>query len=380
MKRNRRQPRDTQALSPRLRAMVPLPPRLGFTGRLVLVRNRWRTLTRLAVATAGAYAVSTHVLGHEQAFFAPIAAVIVLLAGVGLRQRLLVELVLGVSLGVLVGELLVLSIGRGAWQLGLIVLLVTGSAFFAGLKGVALTQAANSAVLLTAVIPAAGADNPAVTRFVDALVGGACGLAMVLLLPRNATRDIDLEVRPLLEELERILDGVATAMRTADPAPAEAALDRARGLQAKVNAAMTTAANVAEVATMSPMRWGQRAEVARYAGVLSDIDNAIRDARVLARRTSSMLRLGESCSPQLLSAVEALSRGVHLFEDGLSRVGDQSAAQDELIRSVRLAVEGLRDDITLNKAAIVAQVRSLAADVLFASGMTRDELDVRLNF
>jgi uncharacterized membrane protein YgaE (UPF0421/DUF939 family) len=361
----------------RIRALVP---RMTLAERSRAVARRWRQLVRLAAATAGAFAISTHVLGHQQAFFAPIAAVIVLVAGVGLRQRMVLELVLGVAIGVLVGELLIVAIGRGVWQLALIVVITMAAAVFAGLKGVALTQAANSGVLLASVVPAAGASNPAVTRFLDALVGGLCGLAMVLLLPRHPTRDLTREVRPLLEELERILASLARAMRTGDPVLAEETLTTARGLQGRVDTALNTAANVAEVAAMSPVRWRQRSEVERYAGVLGDIDNAIRDARVLARRVTSMLRLGEDCSELMAASVEALAEGVRVFEVGLDRPDLYDAAQEQLVESVRLAVSALTDQMTLNRAAVAAQVRSLAADMLFASGMTRDELDVRLDF
>ncbi len=358
-------------------------PRMTLPERLRAVRRRWRQLVRLAAATTAAYAVSTHLLGHEQAFFAPVAAVIVLVAGVGLRRPMVLELVLGVALGVLVGELLILGIGRGAWQLGLVVVITFALAVFAGMKGVALTQAANSGVLLAAVVPVAGAADPAVTRFLDALVGGLCGFAMVLLLPRNAVRDLTREVRPLLAELEEILTRLSRAMRSGDAALAEQALSDARSMQGRVDTATTTAANVAEVASMSPVRWRQRGEVARYASVLVDVDNAIRDARVLARRVATMLRMGEPCSAQMAASVEALALGVRIFESGLTG-GEASPevheAREELVESVRLAVASLTDRMTLNTAAVASQVRSLAADVLFASGMTRDELDVRLNF
>jgi hypothetical protein len=36
--------------------------------------------------------------------------------------------------------------------------------------------------------------------------------------------------------------------------------------------------------------------------------------------------------------------------------------------------------MTMNSAAIAAQVRSLAADLLYASGATRDEIDHSLDF
>src|SRR4051794_41058353 len=153
------------APEPTWRERLPRVPRpeLTIADRFRAVRGRWRTLPRLALATSVAFAISTHLLGHQQAFFAPVAAVIVLLAGAGLRGRMLIEVILGVACGVLVGELLVLMIGRGAWQLAFIVALTTATTIFTGLKGVALTQATNSAVLLASVVPLSS-GNPAVTR------------------------------------------------------------------------------------------------------------------------------------------------------------------------------------------------------------------------
>src|SRR5690606_27531751 len=136
--------------------------------------RRWRLALRLAVSTAAAYGFATYVLGHEQAFFAPIAAVIVIIAGAGQRSRATVELVVGVSIGVLVGELLILAIGRGWWQIALVVSLALVVGTLLGLKGLALTQAVNSALLLAAVVPAPGVVDPALTRFLDSVVGGIC--------------------------------------------------------------------------------------------------------------------------------------------------------------------------------------------------------------
>jgi uncharacterized membrane protein YgaE (UPF0421/DUF939 family) len=93
---------------------IRLHPQATFEARLRLLRKRWRLLLRLSVATALAFFVSTHVLDHAQAFFAPVSAVIVIIAGAGQRAKILFELVLGVALGVLVGELLILGIGRGS--------------------------------------------------------------------------------------------------------------------------------------------------------------------------------------------------------------------------------------------------------------------------
>ncbi|GAA3528216.1 hypothetical protein GCM10022234_26830 [Aeromicrobium panaciterrae] len=348
--------------------------------RLFLLRHRWRLLLRLSLATAAAYWFATHVLDHRQAFFAPIAAIIVLIAGAGLRGRTLFELVLGVSTGVLVGELIILLIGRGTWQLALVVVLTMIVGILVGLKGLALTQAATSSVLLATVIPVAGNTNPAATRFLDALIGGAFGLATILLIPRNAVRDIDREVQQFLTRLAGILSRTAQALRTDDASLADLALNEARAMQPQVETMTSTAANVTEIARMSPMRWKQREHVETYVATVRDLDNAVRDARVLARKTSALLRHGELVPPDMDLAIDALAKAIGIFADDLSQHDDFDEARQELVEAARMASAALPEAMTMNSASIAAQVRSLAADLLYASGFSRDEIDERLEF
>lgn len=351
-----------------------------FRDRLYTLRRRWRLLLRLSLATSAAYYFATHVLDHQQAFFAPIAAIIVLIAGAGLRARTLFELVLGVSTGVLVGELIILLIGRGTWQLALVIVLTMIVGILVGLKGLALTQAATSSVLLATVIPVAGNSNPATTRFIDALIGGVFGLATILLIPRNPVRDIDREVQQFLKQLAGILSRTAQALRTVDASLADLALDEARAMQPQVESMTSTAANVTEIARMAPMRWKQREHVETYVATVRDLDNAVRDARVLARKTSALLRHGEHVPPDMDLAIDALAKAIGIFADDLSQQDAFDEARQELIEAARMASAALPDAMTMNSASIAAQVRSLAADLLYASGFTRDEIDERLEF
>ncbi|TCI96937.1 FUSC family protein [Aeromicrobium sp. IC_218] len=362
------------------RRLPDVRPSLSLRDRLMLVRRRWRFLVRLAISTSVAYFVATELFGHSQAFFAPIAAVLVINSGAGPRSRTLYELIFGVVVGVGVGELLILTMGRGAWQLALIGVLAAAVGLFLGLKGLALNQAANSAVLLAAVVPLSGAGNPAVTRVLDALIGGLCGLAMMILLPRNTVRDIGVEVQDVLKQVSGALDDVAEALATGEPAGAERALERTRELQPAVETLRSTAENVSEIARMSPMRWTQRGHVNLYVGTIAHIDNAVRDARVLARRSSAMLRHHEVAPAGMADAVRSLARAVGIFADDLAVQADFEAAQLALIEAARTAVHSLPASLTLNTAAVSAQVRSLSADLLLASGMTREDLDEHLDF
>lgn len=350
-------------------------PEVSLHDRLLRVRHSWRTLLRLVVATSGAFAIATYAFGHNQAFFAPIAAVITMLGGAGRRQRVVFELVLGVAFGVLVAELLILTIGRGVWQMALVAGLTAIAAMLFNLHGMALTQAINSGVLLAAVVPFPGATNPALTRFLDALIGGLCGFVMLLLLPRNTRRDIDESLAQLLERLLSVLDQVGRAMRTADADLAAAALDEAREAQPMIESLQSTASNVSEIVRLAPLRWGQRAEVERYAGSVNDLDNALRDARVLARRVMSMLRHAETPPDRLTVAVETMADAVRIYADEFASAVDLQRANDRLVEASHLAMRGIADRLTVNTASIAAQVRSLAADLLVAGGTPRSHLD-----
>ena len=127
-------------------------------------------------------------------------------------------LAIGAALGILVGELLVHWIGRGTWQLMLVVVLAVASARFVRLPGLALTQAVTSGVLLVAVVPVTGDVDPALARFVSALIGGLVGLATIVILPSNPVRELDRGITDMRNELARILDDLADAMRVNDQA------------------------------------------------------------------------------------------------------------------------------------------------------------------
>ena len=100
-------------------------------GSVRLRASGWSVLQTAAAASL-AYLVAVYVLGHEQPFFAPIAAVVCLGVTLGRRWKRAVELVLGVAVGLAVADLLVLLIGTGTVQIGVVVALAMVAAVFFG--------------------------------------------------------------------------------------------------------------------------------------------------------------------------------------------------------------------------------------------------------
>ncbi|MCU1595923.1 MAG: putative integral rane protein, partial [Frankiales bacterium] len=97
-----------------------------------------------------AWEVSTRALGHTRPYFAAVAAVVSLGLQAASRLRRTAELAIGVSAGVLVGDLLVGVIGQGAWQIGVVVTIALLLAVALGGTGLAITQAGLQAVFVVA--------------------------------------------------------------------------------------------------------------------------------------------------------------------------------------------------------------------------------------
>lgn len=359
----------------RRESRVPMSLRARWTN----IREDRTPIIQLSVGAGIAWFVAHNIVGHQQPFFAPIAAILIVVVGVARRRRTALELVLGVSVGILVGELLITVIGRGGWQIVVVVALAVLLATFLGLPGFARNQSATSAALIAAIAPIAGTGNVAVNRFGDALVGGIVGMVMTVVVPGNPVRHLDRQVQTVLRGLADLLDLVTDALQHHDAGPAWTALQQARALQPTIEKLGGTATRADEVARMSPLRWRQRRHVRLYSGALSDIDNAVRDARVLSRRVHTMLRQRESPPRRMVDAVGHLANAVRVFSDDLTEQDEFDEAQEKLVKAAREATQALPGSATMNLAATAAQVRSLASDLLYATGSTPPEIDDLLN-
>src|SRR5256884_600352 len=92
--------------------------RATLADRVRRVRVALLFAAQAGVAAGLSWLIAFDWLHHPRPFFAPIAAVIALNVSVGQRLRRVVELVVGVALGILVGDVLIYFIGTGGWQIG----------------------------------------------------------------------------------------------------------------------------------------------------------------------------------------------------------------------------------------------------------------------
>jgi uncharacterized membrane protein YgaE (UPF0421/DUF939 family) len=347
-------------------------PTASIASRVAMLRAGAMPMLQTAVAAGAAWFVAHDLVGHRQPFFAPIAATIALGLAPGRRSRRAVEMAVGVAFGIAIGDLLVRQIGSGAIQIAIVVAVAMTGAILAGGGAILVSQSAASAILLVAFAPAGG-GGLVPSRLFDALVGGAVGLLVVIAIPRHPLRVADAALDPVFGGLAGALDDAAEALERHDLPLAEAALLRARALDQQL-AELRDAIEVAfETARIAPVWWRARLAVAADATAATHVDRAVRNARVLARAAIRAIDLKPSIPPETIAAVRSLAAGARLSRSALRTPGDEAAAIDALLTAAELGGHARTADHGLSVAAIVAQVRSIAVDLMRALGTDNDD-------
>jgi uncharacterized membrane protein YgaE (UPF0421/DUF939 family) len=333
------------------------------------VRVAWRAMVQAAVAVALAWGLSKWVWGHPAPYFAPIAALIALGQSYHERGRRAVEIVIGVSLGIGVADLLASWLGTGIPQLSLAVFLAVGVGRFFGKSQLFVNQVAVSAVLVFT-IPAQRFTG---ARPLDALTGGVVALVVAaVILPADPLRLVRAAAQPVLGELADTLDDVARALAARDEAAARDALRRARGID-ELGARFSEAAREGrEAARFSPARRRARTAVEFYSDAAERIDLAVRNVRVLARGAIRAVQLDENVPPEVREALDELAAAVRALAVALESDLDFGAAREHAGRAAGIATLVLEATANLSVSVIVGQIRSTATDLMTGTGLSYD--------
>ena len=320
-----------------------------------------------AVASSLAYFVAEVLVGHEQPFFAPIAAVICLSVTLGQRNRRAIELVFGVAVGLMVADLLVLVIGNGTLQIAVVVLLAMAAAVFFGGGTILVNQAAVSAILVVVLQPPEDVFSP--ERFVDALIGGGVALAINYLFPINPERLVERAAAPVFDELVAVLEEISAVLADGDERRAERVLERARELDGRVRTLNEALEAGHETARLSPTRRRSLRQLEFYGSAGIRIELAVINTRVLARGVYNAIRRGDRIPPKLSEAVIDLSRAVRALAAFLEDGEGPEEARRWALQAARTATEILEERHELGISVLVGQVRSAAVDLLRSTGM-----------
>jgi uncharacterized membrane protein YgaE (UPF0421/DUF939 family) len=342
--------------------------RTGIGAGWSRVRASFPLALQAGLAAGIAWFVAHDVIGRPSPFFAPIAAVITLASSVGQRARRTVELVIGVAIGIGIGDGIILLIGTGPWQVGLVVVLAIGTAAAVGGGTPLVVQSASSAVLVATLTTPSG-EVP-YTRFFDALVGGAVGLiVMTILLPLNPLTVIRRAGDPALQALADGLHAIAEGLRSRDAGAVSGALDQLRTAETNFAGFDQAAIAASENVAFAPARWRTRGALSQYVEGADHVTYALRNVRVLARRVMTALNDGEPIPECLPSSVGLLGDAVDLLRQEWAKGAEPVATRERALRAAAESGRAYDDGVGFSGGVVVAQVRTTVSDLLRATGI-----------
>jgi hypothetical protein len=341
-------------------------------GGLDRLRESGWLLVQTALAAALAWVVATEVLDHENAFFAPVAAIIALAATRGQRVRQALEMMLGVAVGIGVADLLIQMTGTGAWQLGLFVALALAAATVLSPGRMLSTEAAVSAALVATVVPETQGFPP--LRFLDALTGGAVALLFSqVLFPVHPVRVVREALESILGDLAATFDEIADALERRDLEAASETLVSARRISDDWSGVERALDAGREAARFAPKRRGLQARFADVEHVGLPLDLTVRDARVLARAAVRALKIGDPVPDGVPAAIRDLARAARELSGEFAGGHEDAEVRKAALQAASRATAALPETEHLSASILVGQVQAASADMLRSLGLGRQE-------
>ena len=342
--------------------------------RLRRVRGELWPILQTTVAAGAAWAIATTI--HSKPFFAPVSAVISLGVARGRRSVRAIELTVGVAVGIAVADLIVRLLGGGTLVLMLVVALSMGAALLLGAGTILVNQAAVSAILVVATLQPGGSPPP-----ISASTNrdGVALLVGQVLFPRDPLRAMARAARPVVEDLAVALALTAEALRDGDEGRARRALEIARATDDDLAGFFDAVALARETFVLRGPARRTRERLPLYAEAAQQMDYAVRNTRVLARRTLSAIRRGRSAPPELANAVDLLAEAVRALGNQLDEPGGEAVTRRLALEAAVKATSVLDSDPGLSMNVIIGQVRSTAIDLLRGSGLSGEEARTALD-
>ena len=346
--------------------------RVSFRARRARLRSKSWHIGQCAVAAGVAWWLANDVIGHPRPFFAPIVAVICLGTSYGQRLRRVVEVTLGVAVGVFLADLLLLLIGTGPWQVTILVALAMTITLLLNAGTLFVTQAAVQGIV---VVTFAAAPGYALTRWVDALIGGAVALVAAAVVPRAPLR------RPREEAalvVRRIAELLRAGARSADEGDVEAGLEvlaGARNTDRLIRELQDAADEGLSVLASSPFRRRHVGHVRRMVELVEPLDRALRNTRVLVRRMALTSYHHQRLPHAYVLLCVDLADVVDEMADELAAghsVADPHGPTSDVRRGLLRIGEGtaqVERVADLSADVVLAQIRSIVVDLLQVTGM-----------
>ncbi len=339
--------------------------RVSFDERVRRLRSKVWHIGQCAIASGAAWFLAHDVVGHPKPFFAPIVAVICLGTSYGQRLRRVAEVTVGVAVGVFLADVLLLLVGTGAWQISLVVALAMSIALLLNAGTLFVTQAAVQGIVVVTVVATPGY---ALTRWLDAVIGGAVALVAATVVPRAPLRRPREQAALVVRRIADLLRAAAESAQDGDVERSLSVLADARTTDRLIRELQDAADEGMSVIASSPFRRRHTGHVRAMVELVEPLDRAMRNTRVLVRRMAVSSYHHEPIPRAYAVLCEDLAAAADSMADDLAagRLAESARRPLLAVAEGTAQVERVAD---LSAEVVLAQIRSIIVDLLQITGL-----------
>jgi uncharacterized membrane protein YgaE (UPF0421/DUF939 family) len=226
-------------------------------------------------------------------------------------------------------------------------------------------QAAVQSIVITALLPPTGA---AFTRWTDALVGGGVALVAATVVPAAPLRRPREQAAKVVRKVRDLLQAASDVMVDGDVDRALALLAEARATDSLIRELQDAADEGLDVVASSPFRVRHAPGLRKMADLVEPLDRALRSTRVLVRQVAvaAYLRRPVPHAYSLLAAELSAAAEVVATELDADRM---AVSARPALMAVGMATGDVDRSEDLSSEVVLAQIRSVVADLLLITGM-----------
>ena len=330
-----------------------------------LTENFW-PIVHAVVAGTVAWLLAKNLTATRMPFFAPIAAVIALNASASERGANAVRLLLGVVIGILVGELTIALLGTGYRALAFAIGLAMALAIVVNFARLVIGQAAVSAMLIVTF-----AEEASLHRLADALIGAGVALIISqLLFPVRVVAILRRAEANALAEMARMLDDTGRALARDDDSSTEETVDRLGGLSQPIANLTQTRESSRRTVRSSSIRLGDLEPITREDEHVDRLIYLGESCLTLARTTAAMsTEERQRFAPMVREIAEALD----MLAKDLNNQATRQRAVDRALEAARPFGGRPTDDDPLTVSTHLA-VMLVATDIILFAGIYPQEV------
>lgn len=326
-------------------------------------------IAQIVIGVLASYAIAHYALGHPN----PLLSITVVISSLGFardaRPRRVLESAIGILVGVILSEALLLGVGKGLWQMAFVLAVTLVVARFVSSSNAFAIAAGVQSMLVQILPPPVGG---VFTRSLDAAIGGAIALIVTALVPRDPRRLARRDAGRLVSALSESLATLVTGLRDADEGAAQLSIKRLRRTQSLVNDWLAALDSAIAIARISPFLRRHLPALRHQSRVLAGMDLSARHLRVIARRAQFLVKDGRP-RPELADILERTGANLALVGESIDRPDAAAeAAADLASLAPTLDPAVLIPHAAVTDSIIVLLVRPLVVDLMVAAGRNED--------